>query len=154
LWQPSVHMIAHELGVKLDKVRGAWEAFPTDKELQIAAGKIEAGTVGAIRFEIAGIVGGETRIAIEHITRLHADVAPHWATLDPGGFRVIIEGAPSLKVDVALTEAGGDPCVQACQGTGCRAANSIPVVCEADPGIKTFLNLPRRVMGKKRMRIA
>ena len=29
------------------------------------------------RFELLGIVGGEARIAVEHITRIHPDVAPH-----------------------------------------------------------------------------
>lgn len=156
IWITSVHMIADALGVGLDEVRGSWEAWPTEEDIEIAVGKIPAGTIGAIRFEVAGMIGGEPRIAVEHVTRIRLDVAPHWAQLEAGGFRVIIEGSPTMRVDIPLTEAGGggDACVQACVATAARVVNSIPVVCDADPGIKTFLNLPRRVMGVNRMQIS
>ena len=39
-------------------------------------GDFEAGTQGALRFEVQGIVGGEPLIVIEHVTRIHPSLRP------------------------------------------------------------------------------
>ena len=41
-------------------------------------GPIEKGTISGMRFEIIGLVGGEERIVVEHVTRLRDDDAPDW----------------------------------------------------------------------------
>ena len=147
----SIQMIADALGVKLDEIRGTWEGETLKEDIEVAIGKVEAGMVGAVRYEGVGIVGGKPLISVEHVNRLQDDLAPNWAQLRPGGYRVIIEGKPSMKIEVAFME--GDPCVEACIATSARAVNSIPVICDSPPGVYTFLNLPRPVMGVHRMKV-
>lgn len=147
---PSIQIMADALGVKLDGMRGIWEGAVLEEDIEVAIGKVKAGTVGTVRFEVVGIVGGKPRLAVEHVNRLRHDLAPQWAQLEPGGYRVIIEGEPAMNIDLTFTE--GDDCVAACVATSARAVNSIPVVCDAPPGVYTFLNLPRPVMGVHRMK--
>jgi 4-hydroxy-tetrahydrodipicolinate reductase len=103
-------------------------------------GPIAKGTVAGYRFELLGIVGAETRIAVEHITRIHADVAPHWPSVGSGGFRVIVDGTPSFTAEVIFDE--DDPTTAGCVATAARVVNSIPTVCAAPPGVCSFLDLP------------
>ncbi len=146
---PSIQMIADALGVKLDEIRGTWEGFTLQEDIEVAIGTVKAGMVGAVRYEGVGIVGGKPLIAVEHVNRLRDDLAPQWAQLKPGGYRVLIEGKPSMKIEVSFTE--GDPCIEACVATAARVVNSIPVACDSAPGVYTFLNLPRQVMGVHRI---
>jgi 4-hydroxy-tetrahydrodipicolinate reductase len=103
-------------------------------------GPIGSGTVAGYRFEVLGIIGTQARIALEHVTRIHPDVAPHWPSIDPGGFRIIIDGTPSLITEVVFDE--DDPTAAGCVATAARAVNSIPVVCAAPSGVCSFIDLP------------
>jgi hypothetical protein len=57
-WGPPIRMIADRLGVELDEIRETYEKVITPERLEVAAGVIEAGTVGAVRFETIGVVNG------------------------------------------------------------------------------------------------
>ncbi len=153
MWCPAVLMTADELGVRLDgPPTCVYETVTTEEDVEVAAGTIESGTVGGIRFEITGRVSGEPRIFLEHITRIRPDIAPQWASLEPGGFRVTIKGDPCLTSEVAFTEDGGNACVQACLGTAARAVNAIPLVCAAPSGVTHSMDLPSRIVGRGQMR--
>ncbi len=41
-------------------------------------GRVRGGHQGAVRFEVQGVVEGEPRIVIEHVTRIHPSCAPDW----------------------------------------------------------------------------
>jgi 4-hydroxy-tetrahydrodipicolinate reductase len=103
-------------------------------------GQISKGSIAGYRFEVVGRRKGREIIAVEHVTRLDDDVAPEWARLHPGGFRVLLEGSPSHEVDVVFKE--DDPNIAACTGTAARAVNSVATVCEAQAGVCSFLDLP------------
>src|SRR4030042_2739102 len=94
-------------------------------------GKVEAGMVSAGRYEGVGIVGGKPLISVEHVNRLQDDLAPNWAQLRPGGYRVIVEGKPSMKIEVAFME--GDPCVEACIATSAPDVNLISRILHSPP---------------------
>ena len=79
-WGPPVRMVADELGVELDEIRETYDKRVTDRRLAVAAGTIEAGTVGAVRFETIGVVDGRDAIVIEHVNRMAPDLAPDWPT--------------------------------------------------------------------------
>jgi 4-hydroxy-tetrahydrodipicolinate reductase len=79
-------------------------------------------------------------LALEHITRLDQAVAPHWPALDPGGFRIIVEGSPSFTTSVVFDEE--DAAIAGCRATAARAVNAIPVVVDAPPGVCSSLDLP------------
>ena len=66
-------------------------------------------TLAAVRFGVAGIVGGERRLFAEHVTRMRHDMAPHWPRPPAGRtsvHRVEIEGRPSLTLDLCLGPSG------------------------------------------------
>ncbi|HEY7071888.1 MAG TPA: hypothetical protein VH479_17310, partial [Acidimicrobiales bacterium] len=108
--------------------------------ITVASGTIDAGTVSAQRFAYSALVGGREALTIEHVTRMGADQAPDWPT--GRGWRVTIEGEPSMTLDSRIAVNGEDDTDQGCLGTAMHAVHAIAHVCAAEPGIKTFLDLP------------
>jgi hypothetical protein len=141
-WGPPVRMVADGLGAKLDAIRESYEKRVTDRRLEVAAGVIDAGTVGAVRFETIGVVDGRDAIVIEHVNRMANDIAPEWPTAARDGtYRISIDGDPSLTCELQM----GTPANFSNQGmiaTAMRVVNAIPYVCEAAPGLVTSADLP------------
>jgi hypothetical protein len=141
-WGPPVRMVADRLGAKLDGIRESYEKRVTERRLEVAAGVIEAGTVGAVRFETIGVIDGRDAIVIEHVNRMAPDLAPDWPTAARDGtYRIQLEGEPSLGCELVL----GSPADFSQQGmiaTAMRVVNAIPYVHEAKPGIVTSAELP------------
>ena len=146
VWEPMVRTVADGLGVALDAVETIVERRPLERDIEIAGmGRFDAGTQGAFRFEVQGIVGGRPRIVVEHVTRIDDDCAPDWPR-SPGGqsmHRVLLEGRPRLTVDLH-SEDPSEPGAGA--GGNATAANrvvlAIPAVCAAPPGPLGVLDLP------------
>lgn len=141
-WGPPVQMVADQLGVALDGIRETYDKRATDRRLDVAAGTIGTGTVGAVRFETIGIVGGRDAIVIEHVNRMAPDLAPDWPTAERDGtYRIAIDGEPSLSCDIQLGS-HDDFSHHGMVATTMRVVNAIPFVCRADPGIVTAPDLP------------
>jgi hypothetical protein len=141
-WGPPVRMIADRLGVELDEIRETYEKAVTPRTLEVAAGTIEAGTVGAVRFETIGVVHGRDAIVIEHVNRMAADLAPEWpSAARDGTYRIVVEGNPDLtcELTVGRPETASDDGMVA---TAMRIVNAIPYVCDAPAGLATSLDLP------------
>ena len=95
-----------------------------------------------MRFEIVGVVGGQPKVAVEHVTRTKADQAPEWARAKASdAYRIVIEGSPSVDCEVQFRE-GDDVPAGAFNITAMRAINAIPLVCEAEPGVASVFDLP------------
>jgi len=135
-------MVADALGAELTEIRETYEKRVTDRRLDVAAGIIEAGTVGAVRFETIGVVDGRDAIVIEHVNRMAPDLAPEWPTAERDGtYRVVVDGEPSLSCELQIGSAASfshDGMV----ATTMRVVNAIPYVCAAAPGIATSTSLP------------
>ena len=71
-------MVADGLGVALDDVVDSRDVWYTPAPITTGEWRVEAGTVAAIRFEVAGLVAGVPRVTLEHVTRLALDAAPAW----------------------------------------------------------------------------
>ena len=142
-WGSVVHMMAHGLGVSLEAIREVHERRPAPRRLELPVGTIEAGTSAALRFELQGIVGGRPRIIVEHVTRMHADVAPDWPRSEHGDvYRILIDGNPSITSEIAFRGEDGDHNSGGCLSTAMRALNAIPAVCAAPPGLLSPFDLP------------
>jgi 4-hydroxy-tetrahydrodipicolinate reductase len=143
-WGCVVNVIAAGLGVELEDLREVIvEKAEAPETFEIPSGTVEKGTMAGLRFEIQGIVGGEPRIVVEHVTRLRPDIAPHWpAPPGKGGYRVRIDGSPSLTVTLELEGDGGDENSGGLLVTAMRLLNSIPAVVAAPPGILSALDIP------------
>ncbi len=144
-WAPPIRMIAHAMGVEVDEIRETYQMAATPRRLEVASGVIEAGTVGAVRFETIGIVGGRDAIVIEHINRMAPDLAPEWPSHERDGvYRIEIDADPELCCELAV----GPPDDVSHQGmvaTTMRLVNAIPMVVEANPGLLSSLDLPLTV---------
>jgi 4-hydroxy-tetrahydrodipicolinate reductase len=142
-WGPVVQVLAAGLGVELEEVRETYDRVPAEETYDTAVGKVEQGTVAGLRFEIQGIVGGEPRIVLEHVTRMHDDVAPDWPQpLGKGCYRIFVNGNPNMQLDLQIDGEDGDHNTGGLVTTAMRVLNAIPAVCEAPPGLLSVLDLP------------
>ncbi len=141
-WAGVVHMLAEGLGVTLDEVREVHERAPAKRTYELPVGRVPEGSSAGLRFELQGIVRGEPRIIVEHVTRMHPEVAPEWPGAERDVYRIFIDGSPSLTCEVALRGENGDPNAGGCLATGMRAVNAIPAVVAAKPGLLTPFDLP------------
>ena len=151
-WGGVVKVLAAGLGVEIEELREVHERRPASERLDLGFGVVEAGTTAAMRFEVQGIVGGEPRIVLEHVTRIDDALAPEWPQpVGHSGYRVIVSGSPTYTCDVQMMGADGDHNTAGLVGTAARIVNAIPAVCAASPGLLSVLDLPL-VTGKGLMR--
>ncbi len=142
-WGPVVRVVAAGLGVELDGIEEWHERVPAERDIEVDAGTVPAGTAGALRFEVRGMVAGEPRIILEHVTRLSDEQMPDWPQpIGSGCYRVVIEGNPSMTVDVAAHGEDGDHNTGNLVATVGRVLNAIPHVVAAPPGLLSVLDLP------------
>jgi hypothetical protein len=146
VWAPMVRILAEALDVELDAVATHVERRPLERTVEVPGmGTFEAGTQGAFRFEVQGIVGGRPQLVVEHVTRIDDDCAPEWPTSTaPGGIhRVRITGHPNLDVTIHGTEPGEPGAAGGGNATAAnRIVNAIPAVCHAPAGPLSVLDLP------------
>jgi hypothetical protein len=145
----SIDMIAAGLDVALDRdKRMVHEIAVATGPIESPLGIIEEGRVAGHRFTWEGTVDGLPFVTVRANWLMgEAELDPPW-TLGPDG--------PRFEVDV-----GGDPPVRAkfhglhpasvAEGlarnrgvvaTAMHCVNAVPYVCRAEPGIKTYLDLP------------
>jgi hypothetical protein len=147
VWGGQIRLMARALGVELDEIRETLDRRPLESTVSTKSmGDFEAGTQGAIRFEVQGIVAGEPRIVIEHVTRIHASCAPDWPTPPDGdgAHRVIIEGSPRIEVTVEATDEGGNRAAGGNATAVGRLVGAIDWLVDADPGLYDALDVPLR----------
>jgi 4-hydroxy-tetrahydrodipicolinate reductase len=140
IWGPTVAMLADAMGVTLDSIDEAHRVIYADEDFDIPFGRIAKGTVSGMSFEIKGMLDGEERIVVEHITKLRREDFAEYGLDDV--YRVIIEGEPNIKVDMWLTSDFGDTTHAGYIVAVTPVINAIPLVCEAAPGVLTYLDLP------------
>ena len=143
-WRGVVDTVADAMGITFDSVDQVHEVAPTEVTLDTAAGRLEAGTIGGVRFQVRGMVKGEPLVILEHVNRMADDVAPHWPRPHDTrslAYRVEIEGRPNMRCELAFAQArdGED---QGLIATAMRAINAIPAVFAAEPGLLSPLDLP------------
>ena len=140
-WGGTVRLLAQGLGLELDEIREVYERRPAEQRFDTPIGPVEKDTMAALRFEVQGIVKGRPALVVEHVTRMHDDVAPEWPQSD-GGYKVIIEGVPSITCTLEMADEHGDHAVGGVVLTATRLVNAIPEVCAAPAGLLSALDLP------------
>ncbi|MBM4266396.1 MAG: dihydrodipicolinate reductase [Deltaproteobacteria bacterium] len=147
VWGGPIRLIARGLGVELEEIREVVERRPLERTVTNRMGTFEAGTQGALRFEVQGIVGGEPRIVIEHVTRIDDDTAPDWPKPEEGsgahGVKLI--GRPNVHVRIESEDESGDRAGGGNATAAARIVNAIPFVCAAEPGLLDALSVPLQV---------
>lgn len=144
-FKQSIDMVADTLGFVLDDERRTkHEMAVATRDLDTPVGVIEKGTVAGQRFTWEGTVDGVPVITVR-VNWLMGDDAldPPWK-LGEQRFEVALDAEPP----VSCTFHGLHPPVIGEEpeigliGPAMHCVNAIPYVCEAAPGIKTYLDLP------------
>jgi 2,4-diaminopentanoate dehydrogenase len=133
-------LLAEGLGATIEEFAYDRQVAVAEEAFDVKAGRIEAGTVSAMRFSAAAVVQGRRALKIEHITRLGREQAPDWP--NGRGWKVTVEGRPSMVLESKIAIHDEDENDQGCLGTAMHAVHAIAPVCGAEPGIRTFLDLP------------
>jgi 2,4-diaminopentanoate dehydrogenase len=143
-WGGMLQLVANALGEEIDEFREHHDIAPAPETFTTAMGTIEQGSCAAVRFELHGMVRGETRVVAAHCNRLRDDIAPDWPALAGGasGYRIEIDGTPSLTCEITPKGDSGDHNEGGIIGTAMRVVNAIPAVCAAEPGVVSPLDLP------------
>ena len=149
IFQEQIHLLAAGLGAKLERVEVAQELIAATAASEIVGGRIEVGTVSGQRYRWQGIVAGRPALEIEALWTVGPGYPEHWPR-PREGWTVTLEGAPSLRAHftnaASFARAKETPLADhvhaADVATALQAVNAIAPLCEAKPGVRTFLDLP------------
>ncbi|MFN8028035.1 MAG: dihydrodipicolinate reductase [Acidimicrobiia bacterium] len=125
-------VLAKALGTTVERIEPFRETVVTDTDLQVAAGTIPAGTVGAMKLGLRAHCGPLV-ITVEHVTWMGPDVAPEWSQRE--GYEIEFDGAPTMRANLVLGTQGEDHTDMGCLGTAMHAVHAVPVVHAAAPGV-------------------
>jgi 2,4-diaminopentanoate dehydrogenase len=135
-WNGTIGEIARLLDIAIDEIRLVHDVATVDHAVETAFGRIDAGTIGAVHFELQGMHHGRPVVVVEHIDRISPDAGPQWdkATgTEATAYRVVITGRPSFSCELDFTLAGGVS--GAVVATATYLVNAIAAVCAAAPGV-------------------
>jgi len=145
----SIDMVADALGLALDpEKRSRHEMAVATAPIPSPIGDIERGRVAAQRFTWEGLVRGEPAITVRVNWLMgEAHLDPPWRFGDEGErFEVEVQGDPSVRLrfhglhpESVAAGLRRNPGIVA---TAHHCVNAIPAVCRAEPGIRTYLDLP------------
>lgn len=143
----SLSQTAEAVGLPLDEITAFGELSAARHDVEIAAGVVRAGTVGAMRTTITGLHRGRPVARFRANWYVTTDIAAHGAeehwNLRESGWRVTVEGDTPLLVDIMFPVAPEDYAAFTPGLTAHRPVNAIPHVCAAAPGIRTTADLPQ-----------
>ena len=145
----AARMVADTLGLAIEpELRTTHEVAVATAPIDSPIGTIEPGLVAAQRFRWEAVVDGKAVVtAAVNWFMGDADLDPAW-TFGPEGerFEVSVEGDPPVHLTFhglhPDSVAEGLARNRGIVATANHCVNSVPYVCRADPGIKTYLDLP------------
>jgi hypothetical protein len=148
-FQQSIRMVADEMGFAIDpELRTKHEVAVATAPIDSPMGVIEPGLVAAQRFRWEALVDGEP-VVVAAVNWLMGEehLDPPW-TFGPKRerFEVEVTGDPPILVTfhgwhpASLEE--GLKRNRGIVATAMHCVNSVPYVCAAEPGIRTYLDLP------------
>lgn len=144
----QIVMLARALGATLDEVALDHSVRTSDESYDAAGGHIAKGTVHAQRFTWRGVRDGRDRIRIDALWTVGGSYPEDWPK-PRDGWTVTIEGEPSLRThfsslasfEHASQRSLAEHTHAADIATAMQVVNSIPAVCEAEPGIRGTFEL-------------
>ncbi len=148
VWGGQVRMLARVLDIEIERIEETLERLPLERDVENAMGTFEAGTQGALRFEVRGVVSSDgidsTPLVVEHVTRIDPSVAPDWPqpTTGVGSHRVVIEGEPRLEITVEAESEGGNRAAGGNATAAMRLVGAIPWLLQRRPGVYDATDVP------------
>ncbi len=145
----SIKMVAVGLGVELDPVpRTSHELALATARIETSIGAIEKDTVAGQRFTWQGTVAGEPFITVRTNWLMgEAHLDPPWSFgPERERFEVEIDGEPPVLLSFhGLHPPDAEHPIEPNRGiaaTAMHCVNAVPYVCRAEPGIRSYLDLP------------
>lgn len=135
LFKEAIYLIADGIGSNIINIEQSIDLITSDRDVEIAAGLIKKGKISGQRRKWIGHCDNDVKIIQEAIWRAYPDAAPDWE--EPVGMCVEIKGKPNMKINFSH-DWNDDPLVS----TALHGIHAIPMVCDASPGFKSFLDLP------------
>jgi hypothetical protein len=143
----AVYLMGDALGVTFDEVKCVAEFAQTTETLVMDSWTIEAGCVAGIAASWQGWVNGEQVVSLDVRWRKGQTLQPDWPI--EHGYVVEVQGLPSVRTKLEVfpprdfvASSFKDYMVLGMVMTGLPAVNAIPAVCDARPGIVTYLDIP------------
>jgi hypothetical protein len=143
----AVRFMAEALGVEIDEVRCESEFAQTTEDLDLGSWLIPAGCVAGIAASWQGRRDGRTIVDLKVRWRKGRTLEPDW-TIEHG-YIVEVKGLPSVRTKLEVfppadfvARSISDYMVLGMIMTALPAINAIPAVCDARPGIVTYIDLP------------
>lgn len=142
---PSITNLADALSLSIDSLEASGEIATTTRDVEIAAGTVKKGTVGAQRITVAGLSDGKELMRFTATWYCTTEIEQDWE-LRSNGWRVVVDGDASMTLDLMFPKMSFDVQAQTTPGyTANPAVNAVPYVIEAAPGIRTAFDLPKVV---------
>ena len=145
----SIDMVADAMGFDLDAdKRATHEMAVATERIEAPVGPIEPGTVAAQRFTWEGLVRGEPVMTVRVNWLMGEEhLEPAWSFgPERERFEVEIAGDPGVHLTFrGLHPSSLEEGIERNKGivvTAMHCVNAIPAVCRAEPGIRTYLDLP------------
>jgi hypothetical protein len=140
----SLGVVADALAAPFDEVVSSAAAAVALHPTEIAAGRIEAGTIAAQRMEVTGVRDGRPFLRFRANWYLTTDLEPAWE-LRETGWHLSLEGDLPLEVDIGFPVPPEEWAATSPGVTAHRPVNAVAAVCAAEPGIVTIVDLPQIV---------
>lgn len=144
----ALDVTAELFGVTLDERRCTVDFAYATIDLDLPGRPIAAGHVAGLRVTWEGVVDGRPLIELRQVWVMGKDVEPRWPV--EHGYVVEIDGEPKLRVKLDIWPHQEDLSALTPDDlhglgmiiTALPAVNAIPAVCAAEPGIRTYGDLP------------
>lgn len=138
-WETVVRYIADILGLELDSIDLDWETLLAPADLQTDIGVIAEGTICAHRWQLAGVIDGQPRVAVQYFATVSAtpwpDRWPRPSRENQGGMVIRVEGQPSMCLELYFEQSPTDRVNPGVAVTALAAVNAIPEVVDARAGV-------------------
>jgi len=139
---PSMQLVAEAVGLAFDGLEAFGDVAFARRTTTIAAGVIEAGTVGALRTTVHGMRKGKPLLSFTANWFVTRDLDKDWE-LRGDGWRVEVDGDAPLDMHLHFRVAQELKAATTPGYTAHRAINAVPYVCAAAAGIRTSVEMPQ-----------
>jgi 4-hydroxy-tetrahydrodipicolinate reductase len=136
----SITMIADALGIRLSKIETQMAPIVTNVERKSKYAYAAPGNVAGVNMTGQGYVNGKVVIDMIHPQQIEPEIVG----VHTGDY-ITIKGTPEVNMSIKPEVEGG-------LGTIAMCVNMIPHVINAEPGLKTMIDLPvpRAILGDMR----
>ncbi len=134
MYAEVIALLAHRLGLQLERVEADHSVVPAPKDIQGKAGLVRAGSVGATEWCWHGIIAGQRMITLS-VNWIMGTTMPGYANYDH--WKIAVRGKPGIDITMNLVEPRNTGAKTRSEQYAVAGSviNAIPEVCAAPAGI-------------------